>query len=111
MLLATHDDNDLILIRPLAEQLVKVGSGFETENYRGAYAAIFVDGALTNEDTGLCRGAEVRKILNSHRVRAFAGINHALIEINGKDLSLNQPGINVLVWNTEEGIAQRLLFN
>ena len=111
VLLATHDDNDLILIRPLAEQLVKVGSGFETENYRGAYAAIFVDGALTNEDTGLCRGAEVRKILNSHRVRAFAGINHALIEINGKDLSLNQPGINVLVWNTGEGIAQRLLFN
>jgi hypothetical protein len=111
VLLATHDDNDLTLIKPLAEQLTKMGSGFETEYYRGAYAAIFVDGALANEDTGLCRGAEVRKILNSHRVKAFAGINHALIEINGENFSLDQPGINVLVWNMEEDIVHRLLFN
>lgn len=110
VLLATHDDNDLALIAPLTQQLAVLESDFVAERYRGAYAAIFIDGTLAKEDTGLCRGAETRKIIDSHRVRAFAGINHALLEIDGKNFSVDLPGINALVWDKRRERAYRFLF-
>ena len=56
-------------------------------------------------------GQKFAKSLTQIASELFAGINHALIEINGENFSLDQPGINALVWNTEEGIVHRLLFS